>query len=89
MCYICNPKCISMLEKEFKYYIENQKELVKTYNGKYIVIVGTEVVNFYNDETTAYLESLKSFKEGTFLIQLCKEGKDSFTQTFHSRVIFA
>jgi hypothetical protein len=78
-----------MLDKEFKYYIEHQEELVKTYDGKYIVIVGTEVVNSYDDETTAYLDSLKSLKEGTFLIQLCKEGKDSFTQTFHSRVIFA
>jgi hypothetical protein len=78
-----------MLEKEFTYYIENQKELVKKYNGKYIVIVGTEVVNSYDDEATAYLESLKSYKEGTFLIQLCKEGRDSFTQTFNSRVIFA
>lgn len=78
-----------MLDKEFKYYIENQKELVKKYNGKYIVIVGTEVINSYGDELTAYLESIKTLKEGTFLIQLCKEGKDSFTQNFHSRVIFA
>jgi hypothetical protein len=84
-----HPKMFFMLEKEFTYYIENQKELVKKYNGKYIVIVGTEVVNSYDDEATAYLESLKSYKEGTFLIQLCKEGRDSFTQTFNSRVIFA
>ena len=25
------------LEKEFNYYIENQKELVKKYNGKYLL----------------------------------------------------
>jgi predicted RNase H-related nuclease YkuK (DUF458 family) len=78
-----------MLDKEFKYYIEHQKELVKKYNGKYIVIVGTDIVNFYDDEMTAYLESIKTLPEGTFLIQLCKEGRDSYTQTFHSHVVFA
>jgi hypothetical protein len=78
-----------MLEKEFKYYVDHQTELVKKYNGKYIVIVGSEVVHVYDDESTAYLESVKVYSEGTFLIQLCQEGKDSFTQNFHSRVIFA
>jgi hypothetical protein len=78
-----------MLDKEFKYYIEHQEELVKKYNGRYIVIVGTEVVNDYDNEITAYTESLKLFKEGTFFIQLCKPGTDSYTQNYHSRVIFA
>ena len=26
---------------------------------------------------------------GTFIIQLCSEGESGYTQTFHSRVIFA
>lgn len=76
-----------MLDKEFKYYIEHQEELVKKYNGKYIVIIGTEVIP-YDNEMDAYNETLKKHKLGTFLIQLCLPGKESHTVTFHSRVVF-
>ena len=77
-----------MLEKEFKYYLDNQKKLVKKYNGKFIVIVGEEVVGSYDSEETAYFDSLKNYKEGTFLIQLCEPGEDSYSQSYHSRVFF-
>ena len=43
-----------MLEKEFKYYREHQKELAKDYNEKYIVIVGEEVIGVYDSEIEAY-----------------------------------
>lgn len=76
-----------MLEKEFQYYIKQQKELLKEYSGKYIVIVGEEVVGTYESELEAYKESQEKHKLGTFLIQHCLVGKDSYTQTFHSRVI--
>ncbi|MCX6233380.1 MAG: hypothetical protein NT175_01455 [Bacteroidetes bacterium] len=78
-----------MLEKEFKYYIDNQNELVKQYNGKYIVIIEEEVIGAYSSEIIAYTETIKNHELGTFLIQLCVPGKDSYSQTFHSRVIFA
>ena len=78
-----------MLEKEFKYYIDNQAKLVEKYNGKYIVIVGNHVVGTYDTEIQAYIKSAKKYTLGTFLIQLCKPGKDNYTQAFHSRVIFA
>ena len=77
-----------MLEKEFQYYIDNQDDLVKKYNGKYIVIIGNEVVGYYDNEVDAYIDSTKKYELGTFLIQLCSPGKDSYTQTFHSRAIF-
>ena len=34
----------TMLEKEFNYYLEHQAELVPLYEGKYVMIVGEEVV---------------------------------------------
>ena len=77
-----------MLEKEFKYYIENQKELVQKYEGKYIVIRGEKVVGSYNTEAEAYGKSIKKYELGTFMIQLCSPGKESYTHTFHSRVVF-
>jgi hypothetical protein len=78
-----------MLEKEFKYYIDNQSELVKKYNGKVIVIKGENVIGVYNNEIEAYNETIKTNSLGTFLIQPCSPGEESFTQTFHSRIIFA
>jgi len=78
-----------MLEKEFKYYLDNQEELLKKYSGRVIVIVGEKVIGDYSTEIEAYTETIKTHKVGTFLIQLCVPGRDSYTQTFHSRAIFA
>ena len=78
-----------MLDKEFKYFLDNQDELVRKYKGKYIVIIGEEVVGTYSSELDAYNESVKKYELGTFLIQQCLPGVDTYTQTFHSRVIFS
>ena len=78
-----------MLEQEFKYYLSNQQELLKKYNGKFIVIIGCEVVGSYDSHMQAYEASKQVYPLGTFLIQHCTPGADSYTQTFHSRVIIA
>jgi len=77
-----------MLEREFKYYIDNQTDLVEKYNNRFIVIKDESVVGAYDDELTAYLESKKKYPLGTFLIQHCQAGKESYTQVFHSNAIF-
>jgi hypothetical protein len=78
-----------MLEKEFKYYLAHQKDLVKEFNGRFLVIIGEEVVGNYDSFEEALTNSQKKYKIGTFLIQQCLPGEDSYTQTFHSRAIFA
>ena len=78
-----------VLEKDFQYYLDHQKELVEKYNEKFIVIVNKKVVGVYDSQVGAYEESIKTHKLGTFLIQQCLPGKESYTQTFHSRVTFA
>lgn len=77
-----------MLEKEFAYYLKNQDELVKKYAGKFLVIVGEEVIGSYDSHEAALFEALKEHELGTFLIQKCTEGDGAYTQTFHSRVVF-
>jgi hypothetical protein len=77
-----------MLEKEFEYYLDHQDDLVKKYNGKFIVIVGELVVGSYDMEDEALYESEKKYELGSFLIQKCTPGKGEYTQTFHSRVVF-
>ena len=76
------------LEKEFKYYLDNQDELVQKYDGKSLVIIGEKVVGSYDTNEEAYFESKKKYKLGTFLIQFCEKGEDSYTETFNSRVSF-
>ena len=78
---------MSLLDKEFQYYLSHQGELVKKYIDKYIVIKGEKVIGTYDSQLEAYNHSIKEHEIGTFLIQHCLPGNDSHTQTFHSRVL--
>jgi queuine/archaeosine tRNA-ribosyltransferase len=77
------------LEQEFNYYLQHQDKLVEMYGGKYIVIKNQKVVGSYNSEIQAIRESVKDHQLGTFLVQKCEAGSASYTQTYHSRVVFA
>lgn len=76
-----------MLEKEFKYYLDHQTELVENYNGKVIVIINDEVIGEYSNKKDAYLESIKKHKPGTFLIIECSPGNNGYTIHQRSRII--
>lgn len=76
-----------MLDTEFKYYVVHQKELLDKYAGKFIVIKEENVIGAYVSQMEAYNETLKTEKLGTFLIQHCIPGTQSYTHTFHSRVL--
>jgi hypothetical protein len=69
----------------FLYYLKHQDELVKSYNGKAIVLVDYEVVGAYASEDEAYLAAIKKYEPGTFLIQLCTPGPDAYTIKAHYR----
>jgi hypothetical protein len=75
-----------MLEKEFQYYKDHQKELVDKFEGKFVVIKGEQVIGSYDSEIEAYEETKKTEELGTFLIQQALPGAENYTQTFHSRV---
>lgn len=79
----------SPLEKEFQFYLDNQEEMVTKYDGKFIVIKGGEVLGAYDDELSAITETRKAHEIGTFLVQEVSKGKNAYTQTFHSRVVFS
>jgi hypothetical protein len=76
-----------MLEKEFQYYLDHQDELIKKYNKRFIVIKDEKVIGDYDTKLDAYNRTIKNHALGTFLIQQCSPGTESYTQTFHSRVI--
>jgi hypothetical protein len=77
------------LKPEFEYYLAHQPELVATYKGKFIVIKGQKVIGAYDTDIEAVTETAKTHELGTFLVQKCEPGAESYTQTFHSRVSFA
>ncbi len=76
------------LQKEFEYYLGHQEELVKKYNGKFIVIKNGEVLGSYDDELTALKETQREHDLGTFLVQQVSPGDAAHSQTLHSRVAF-
>lgn len=75
------------LKRELDYFKENQAELVKKYKGKFLVIKDQKVQGVYDSEIDAYTNAKKKFELGTFLIQQCLPGQESYTQTLHSRAI--
>lgn len=77
---------MSDLKADFEYFVSNQKELVQKYNGKYIVIKDRQVVGAFDSELDAYADASSKYTAGTFLIQPCRPGEESYTQTFYSRV---
>lgn len=79
----------NQLRDAFRYYISHQDEMVKKYNGKFIVIKDNEVLGAYDDELTAISETQKQHSLGTFLIQKVSPGDSEYSQTFHSRVVFS
>jgi hypothetical protein len=74
------------LIKELEFYIQHQTELVQKYCGRYLVIVGQEVVGDFATRHEAYWASQEKFQLGTFLIQLCMPGEDNYIKTFHHHV---
>jgi hypothetical protein len=74
------------LEKEFKYYLEHQDDLVKKHDGKFVTIKGDKVLGVFDNELEAIEKTSKKEELGTFLVQKVSPGTENYTQTFHSRV---
>jgi len=77
------------LRKEFKFYLDNQDDLVKKHQGKFVVIKNESVIGVFDTELEAIQETSKTQELGSFLVQRCEPGKESYTQVFHSRVVLA
>ena len=73
---------------EFNYYLEHQGELVRQYNGLYIVVKGHEVLGVYNDEIEALDATAMDHELGTFLVHRVTPGPTGHTQSFSPRVVF-
>jgi hypothetical protein len=72
------------LKKNLEWYIANQDELVKQYNGKVLLIKDCELIAAYATMEEAYLAATKRFELGTFTLQPCASGPESYTVTIFS-----
>lgn len=79
-----------MLEREFKYYLDHQKELVQAHYGRFIIIKDDKVLGDFGSEVEAIIHgrNVLNLKMGSFLVQHCLPGEENYTQFFHSRVMF-
>ena len=79
-----------MLEKEFESYTQNHSKLFSLYPNRYLVIKDQKVL-FNEDSVKNALEASQreGLQPGTYIIQKCEEGVESYTQVYHSRVSFS
>lgn len=72
------------LESEFRFYLARQNDFVAHYTGKVLAIKNFHLLGVFESECEAVHEVSKSHKLGTFLIQRCGPGSESYTQTFQN-----
>jgi hypothetical protein len=77
-----------MLEKDFQYYLDHQNELLQKYTGRFIVIKESQVIGDYSSELEAINTTKEHHEIGTFLVQKCLPGDESFSATYHSRFAY-
>ena len=68
-----------MLIQNFYYYLANQDELLKSYNGKYLVISNKKVIYASSDSEDALKKGMDMAGAGNFIMQLCTPGEEAYT----------
>ncbi len=73
------------LEDELKTYEKNKQELVKTANGKYVLIKGKTIVDIFESEQDAIKIGIDKFGNVSFLVKKIEEVEQ--TQNYTSNLI--
>ena len=77
----------NQLDKQFKFYLENQDTFVEQYDGKVIVLKNEKVLGAYETELDAVNQTRIHHELGTFIVQRVSPGDEAYTARFHSRVV--
>jgi hypothetical protein len=78
----------SVFEQEYQYYKSHEADLVRQHEGKYIGIVGEQVVGVFESELEAYMTLKKKYGLGKFMLQQAVPVATDRIQRYHSRVAF-
>lgn len=65
--------------KDFEWFISNNKKLFKKYGEKFLAIKDQKVIGVYDDYSEGVKQTESTEKLGTFIIQQC--GKDDSVYT--------
>lgn len=71
-----------MLEKDFEYYLNNRKDLIKSFKDSFIVIQNQSVLKALNSIDEAYSYLMSDQEVGSYLIQEVKDSELSKTVMF-------
>lgn len=74
------------LENDYNFFLKNKKEFCVDYPEKHLVIKDEEIIGVYDDQVSAFTETTKQHKPGSFIIQQCSE-ESKEAQIFRSRVV--
>jgi hypothetical protein len=72
------------LKKNLDWYIANQQELSARYNGKVLLIVDQKLIAAFDSMGEAYTTALKTYAPGSFTLQPCSPGPESYTLVLYN-----
>jgi hypothetical protein len=67
------------LQKNLDFYIKNQDEIVKRYDGRVLVLHKQQVAGDFDSLTDAYFTAKDRYAAGTFSIIKCSPGDKDYT----------
>ncbi|GBR75764.1 hypothetical protein NO2_0404 [Candidatus Termititenax persephonae] len=76
----------SVLDKDYKYFIENMPAFYKKYGHRFLVIKNQGVLGDYDTFKSALDATLTTEKLGTFLVQECFKDKKQAVNHFQGNV---
>ena len=80
----------SLIDENYSWFKSQLPELVKDYEGQYVVIKDCKVIASYPTFDEAFIETNKNEAAGTYIIQLCSQNEEKTARTYHTlRVSFA
>ena len=70
-----------MIEELFDFYLQNQDQLVRQYEGKYLVITKDGVASAWDStaDKEAFHDAKSKYGMGNFILQLCTPGTGAYT----------
>ncbi len=75
------------MDADFRWFIANQDELVKRYNGKTLAIRDKVVLGAYDSAVEAVNKT--SYPMGEYMVQLCIPGERAYTVYIHTPRVMA
>ena len=72
------------LDKQLKFYIAHQDEILKEHENRFLLICGEKLIESFETRGDAYSYGLDHFKPGTFMIVKCTPGNSEYTVDFRS-----